>query len=451
MSCTTKSVLRLEKYRSVTGKGDFLATALDLKKQTKLYGNNSKFLYYMDIGVLYHYAGEYDSSTAYLLQASKIYDDLFAHSVTNEAASLLVNDNVRPYRSKPYELTFLHQLLQFNYLSVNQPDEALVEARSTQLMFNEWERKNAKDNRYFTDGMFHYITSLIYDEQGQTDDAMISLYKAVQAYQQGPVALPKAVSDQAYSLLQKNNRTTDIDRLKIAAPSSKTDIENDQTEIVVIGFAGIGPALIENEWWGDWIKGGILVLHHSTSDGKEETMAFPAPDLPGSGKSPSTVFIKVALPALKTYSSETSHFSVEGAPGISPVSTYVIGNLDQQAEKQLEDAKGSLFARTIIRVVTHTLAAQEAKKKMATNSPFANLLIGLGTDVLSSQLEKADTRCCFFIPKTVQVARIPVKPGNYSITVSARNSGGAVLSTKTFPNLDVKAHKKKFVVYCSFR
>jgi uncharacterized protein len=462
MSCTTRSMLRFEKFRSVTEKGDFLSTVIDLKKQPKLYGKNGRFLYNMDIGMLYHFAGMYDSSTAYLLKASKIYDDLFTRSVTNEAASILINDNVRPYRSKPYEITLLHQVLQFNYLSMNLTDEALVEARATQLLFNEWERKNAKDNRYFTDGMFHYVTSMAYDQEGQTDDAMISLFKAVQAYQQGPVALPPAVSDQAFSLFQKNNRAADIDRLKIrpvsVKPGSLFAIENEQTEIVVVGYAGKGPVLVENEWWGDWVKGGVLILHHKASDGRDETMVIPAP-IPvdgdsrhnGKSKEAATVFVKVAVPDLKTYSSQTSYFTVEEEPGIRSLPTYIVGNLNQQAGKQLEDAKGSIVARTVARVVTRTIAAQEAKKQMATDSPIANLLISLGTDLLSSQLEKADTRCCFFIPQTVQIARIPVKPGIHTVTVSARDNGGAILSSRTFADIEVKPHKKKFVFYCSFR
>jgi hypothetical protein len=88
---------------------------------------------------------------------------------------------------------------------------------------------------------------------------------------------------------------------------------------------------------------------------------------------------------------------------------------------------------------------------MATNSDIANLLISIGTDIVSSQLEKADTRCCFFIPKSVQIARIPVKPGKHTVTVYARDGAGAVLSSKTFTDIEVKPHKKKFVFYCSFR
>ena len=62
----------------------------------KLYGKKNLFLYHMDIGALYHYAGVYDSSTNHLLQAADIFDDLFARSITNEAAAIMTNDNIRP-------------------------------------------------------------------------------------------------------------------------------------------------------------------------------------------------------------------------------------------------------------------------------------------------------------------------------------------------------------------
>ncbi len=459
-------MLRFEKFKNVTEKGDYLSTINDIREKPNIYGKNSLFLYNMDIGMLYHYAGVYDSSTTYLLKAAQMYDDLFTRSVTNEAASILINDNVRPYRSKPYEITLLHQVLQFNYLSQQQSDEALVEARSVQLFFNEWERKNEKSNRYFTDGMFHYVTSMVYDEQGQTDDAMISLFKAVQAYQLGPVTLPRAVSDYAYCMFQKNSRTMDIDRLKLRPIGGKTTMsavktENEQTEIVFIGYAGKGPALIENEWWGNWIKDGLLVLHHSASDGRQETMTLPAPSAVDNGKhqshdggktkSGTTLFIKVALPKVKTYSSQTAYFTIDAGTGLAPAATYTIQDFDQQMEKQLQDAQPSIALRTIARVVTRTIAAQQAKKKMETESPIANLLINLGTDILSSQLEKADTRCCFFIPKTVQIARMSVPPGEHSIVVSAHDNRGKVLSSKTFDGIMVKPKKKAFVFYSSFK
>jgi uncharacterized protein len=461
--CATKSTLRLERYHDAVRQGNFLPVAEDIKNRTDLYGQTNRFLYYTDLGMLYHYAAAYDSSTAYLLRAAAVYDELYTRSLSREAASLLVNDNVRPYRSKPYEIVWVHQVCQLNYLAQHQGDEALVEARATQLLFDQWQRQNQADNHYFTDGMFHYFTSIAYDQANQTDDAMISLFDAVRAFQLGPVALPPSLGTDAGCLLEKNGRAEDRDKLHLKpciegdGPSGPA---NGQTEIIVVGYAGKGPALVEEEWWGDWVRDGLLVLHHSIGEGQTETMSLPAPALPEEPdrdhghrektKSGTTVFIKIALPRLETYPSQTAYFTVEGAGAGSPQKTMVVNNFNLQAAKQLDDARTSIMARTVIRTVLRTLAAQEAKEKMRTDSPIANLLLNLTTDVVTSQMEKADTRLCFFIPQTVQIARLAVEPGTHHITVIARDQAGNPLTERTFDHIQVEQGKKEFVFISSF-
>jgi len=175
-SCTTKAAKRQKEFGKTVDDGDYLAVIDNIKANgKKLYGETNAFLYNMDIGVLYHYSGLYDSSNVYLMKASEIYDDLFAKSVTNEAAAVLTNDNVRPYRAKPYELVFMHQITAFNFMQAGKFDEALVETRKVQLYFDEWERTVAKAKKYHTDGMFHLFSSLAYERTGEESNSLISL------------------------------------------------------------------------------------------------------------------------------------------------------------------------------------------------------------------------------------------------------------------------------------
>ncbi|MBN1575347.1 MAG: hypothetical protein JW913_02265 [Chitinispirillaceae bacterium] len=463
-SCTTRSARRFERLSNSTLANDFHPAIESIKKHPNLYGKNSLFLYHMDIGALYHYAGDFDSSTGHLLKAADVFDRLFARSVTNEAAAIMTNDNIRPYRSRPYELVMLHQFLACNYLAVGNVDDALVETRRVQLFFNEWNRKNKSDLKYDSDGMFHYLSSISYDAAGETSDAMISLFHAVKAFQAGPVPLPAPLRDRAYYMFQINDRENDnqLLQLKPELPRDKiTGLANGVTEIIFIGYAGRGPVIEEKSWWGTWVKDGLLVVHHTGPDGEQETITLPAPPLPaeemkkaekgGKTESGTTFHIKFALPEVRTIPSLTKEFTVRCSGRARPATSIVINDLDRQAIKNLEDTRGTTLARTVVRVVLRTIAAQTAKKQMQTESAAANLLLNIGTDLLADQLEKADTRSCFLLPKTVQIVRLPVKPGIYSVDVEAREANGSVISSKSFTDIAIRAREKKFVFYPSFR
>ncbi|MCX7727110.1 MAG: hypothetical protein N2053_09715 [Chitinispirillaceae bacterium] len=464
-SCTTRSFLRLQKLSDATQKGDFLSSVDFIKKNYKeLYGKTNEFLYFMDIGTLYHYAEMYDSSTLYLHKAADVFDQLFVRSVTNEAAALMVNDNVRPYRSKPYELVMLHQFLALNYLATGKIEDALVETRRLQLFFDELQRKNKNDLKYDSDAMFHYISSIAYDGADESSDAMISLYHAIESFKKGPVPLPPPIKNWAYYMFILNGREEDNKLLGIKSDLPKDQIkgiENRATEIVFIGYAGSGPYLDEEVWWGTWIKDGLLVLNHTGADGREQTITLPAPPLPaaeimkaekrGKTVAGTTFHIKVALPVVKTKKSITKDFEIKCSCDPNPITTVVINDLDKQAIKYMEDSKNSIIARTVVRVLLRTLAAEKTKEQLMTSSVAANLLLNIGTDLLTDQLEKADTRTCFLLPKKVHIARIPVEAGTYTLEVAARGVDGSVIGSKRFENITVKKNEKKFVFYSSFR
>lgn len=463
-SCVGKSSIRLEKFANVTMDNDFLPAIEQIKKNPKLYGKANQLLFNMDIGVLYHYAANYDSSTHYLQKTVDIYDQLYARSITNEGAAFLINDNVRPYRSKPFELVLVHQLLALNYLAQNNVDDALVETRRTQLRFDEWERKAKGEDSYHSDGMFHYLSSISYDAKNETDNAMISLFKSIQAFQNGPVQLPAQIKDYAYYMFENNNRQADNTLLKItpALPKEKVPgLVNGQTEIIVIAYAGRGPALGENVWWGTYVKDGLLILHSRKSDGSVETMSLPAPGLPEKElakaengkktKSGTTFHIKVALPGLRKFRSETEGFSVFCKGAGAPVKTYVVNDIERQTELFLENTRPSTIARSVIRVVLRTIAAQKAKEEIRTDDAVANLILNFGTDILTDQIEKADIRTCFFTPKTIQIARIPVNEGIHSVRIAGLGKSDNVLNEKEFDKVTVVKGEKKILFYESFR
>lgn len=459
-SCAGRTALRMEKLNDVVLKGDYTGAIEEIKKNPKIYGKTNSFLYYMDIGVLFHYAGIYDSSIVYLQKAADIHHELFARSLTNEAAAILVNDLVRPYRSKPYEIVLLHQMLALNYLVQGKTDEALVETRKVQLLLEEWDRKDKSETKYSSDAMFHLLSSLAYDAAGEFDNAAISLFKSIQAFQSGPLELPPRLKDYAYYQLLLNDRAADVDLLNLKAdlPESEiVELGKNKSEIVIIGYAGKGPSLDENIWSGTYVKDGYLVLNHTAADGAVQTISTLAPPLPETEKngektsSGTTFHIKFALPVMRASPSITGSFSVRCSGTDQIFNSIVINDLEKQLQKYLQDTRGATVSRTAVRVVLRTIASQRAKARMQTESPVANLLLNIGTDVLTDQMERADTRSCFLIPQTIHIVRIPVSPGTYTLDVAAHNNSGAVINSRQFTNITVKAREKKYLIYSSFK
>ncbi|MDG5816703.1 hypothetical protein QA601_16520 [Chitinispirillales bacterium ANBcel5] len=461
ISCAGRSALRQEKINKTVTSGDFLSAVSMIKDNDNLYGRNEQFLYYFDIGVLYHYAGLFDSSTTYLMKAADVHDQLFARSITNEAAAIMTNDNMRPYRSKRYELVMLHLFTALNFKAQGRIDEALVESRRMQLHFDEWQRTDSRGRRYTSDGLFHLITSFAYQQVGESSNSLISLYKAVQAYQRGPVKLPPEVKGYAYNRFVRNDRADDTARLNISAPGQNTWPERRGSEIVLISYAGRGPVLKETAWSGTYIKDGLLVINHKGPDGKNETISMHAPPLPASeyekaneGKptrSGTTFHVKFALPTVKTFPSRTNNFSVLLEESGKRFNSVMVNDLDATTESYLQENLNTIVARTAVRVVLRTIAAERAKARVRTENPLANLMINLGTDVLSSQMERADVRGASVTPKTVHMTRIPVEPGVHNLVIDAHDRNGNVIEKKRFEDIAVRRGQKKYLFHHSFK
>jgi len=462
--CADRSLQRFERISKAASNNEYGKAADEVRKNKKTYGSENALLFHMDLGVLYHYSGQYDSSIAELSQAVKIEDDLFAKSVSNEALSFLTNDNTRPYRGKAYEIVLLHEFLAFDYLALGKYDDALVEAKQAQLYLEATKRKAGKDakNAYVDDGMFRYLSAIIYQLQNQKDDAAISMYQAVKAYKNVTpgLSMPTSVGMQAATLLKASDRQEDLKELGLTT-TPLAEKADGGSEIIFVGQAGRSPTLGQRVYWGTYEKDGVLVIHYNNAKGEEVTTVLPAPGLPASEvskasrgrktRSGTTFHIKFALPSSKAVASQTDFFTLAGEASPNPVRTEALTDLDPLLNQYLEEFHSSMLTRTVIRVVLRTFAAEETKSAVSGSNPLLNLFLNIGTDVLADQLEQADTRNWFLLPRTVQMARIPVKPGIHSFTVEAHSTNGQALASKAFDGISVKPGEKKFVFYTSLK
>ena len=419
-ACANKSITRYEALAPTFENKGCEETIAQVKKQQKdLYGEKSEFLYYFDLGVLYHYNGDYKESAKNFDKADKIYEDLYTRSVTNEAAAIITNDNIRPYRARPFEVLVLHELQILNYLAQKDIDGAMIEVnRAQKAMAALYQKDKDKTN---DNGFLRYLIAIVYEMAGQPDDAAIAYYKTVKAYQENILNLPKEVRQFIVESLRRTEREDDINALGLnnAMETPKAQAVFDQgQEIIVLGYAGHGPILNELRLSGTYVNGGLLSL--SYKDGKTGQMQTTTVDaMPVAGASNVETFhISFALPEAYSFNSKVHHFnvSVDGKSGIRPEKVMA---LDKELEMNLKDDFTATMTRTAIRVI--------------------------GTDVAQMQMEKADLRIALFLPNSFQMTRIPVEPGSHEVTVAAESENGGKVKVFNYGKVNVKKGEKKFI------
>ena len=461
LSCSL-SLQRIDLLSQATSQGSFLKAAADIKKNETLYGSNDRLLYFMDQGLLFHYAGDYQSSLENLEKAEDVVAELYARSVTNETASLLINDLVRPYRGRRHERVLLHQFIAFNYMANNQYDEALVETRKVQLVFDAFSSDSELAHKYQDDGMSHYISSIVYETQQETDNSLISIFKSVSAYQKSPLKLPDDVNNLAYYRFKRDGREEDIRLLNLAPTTSQDEVEglnSKDGEIIFIGYAGKSPVIKEAIFSGTYVVGGFISGTYRKAGGEPVRIILPAPPLPASEreklknkektKAGTTFHLKLALPEAVRRPSETKSFRILLDSGQQSHNSMVLTDTDLLIKQDIDSNRTSDLTRAAIRVVLRMLTTKYAKDELEKETPLENILISTGIDLLADQLERADTRLCFILPKTIQLARIPVKPAKHRIEVFALNSSGNVIGKKVWENVIVRQGEKKFLFYPS--
>lgn len=443
--CANPGRDRVEAFRDRLSQGDLVGSLEQVRASRALYGENSAFLYHMDLGVLHHYQGAWDSSIAHLARAEQIAEDLYTRSVTNEAGALVTNDNLRPYRPREYERVALAQFQLLNYLAKGDLDGGLVEARRGILLLDRLRERDSGD--YRDDGALHYLHSLVFQAARERDNSLISLRRSLLAYARGKVPLPDEVRQVATLRLRQDGRGKVFDEAGIVPATSDAlarRLEDSPSEIVLVTYRGRTPEIGQTRAWGEWVKGGLFAWHWSDPrTGRDYTDAIPAPPLAG-GVSGRTLHVNFTLPVLKETDSRVAALRVRARDtSWAPV---VLSDTRILLQQSLDEHHAGTVARTIVRVAARTVAAQKLKEAVQTGNPFLDLLANLGLDFAQGEIEQSDLRQCIWLPREISVTRIPVPPGTHALVVEAADRTGKVVGERILGDLETSERGKRFAV-----
>jgi hypothetical protein len=165
------------------------------KEKRSLYTGRDTVLYYLDKGMLAHYAGLYKDSSDLLESGERAIEAAFTKSITQEIGTYLVNDTTRDYDGEDYEDIYTNTFNALNYYHQDELEDAMVEIRrmSNKLQYlsakygaiiSNLQQKALEEqtaippdenapSQFSDSALARYIGMLFYRGAGRWDDARI--------------------------------------------------------------------------------------------------------------------------------------------------------------------------------------------------------------------------------------------------------------------------------------
>lgn len=333
----------------------------------------------------------------------------------DNVTAIISNDNATRYDIPYYEQSMLHSYQALNYLSQSDLSGALVEIRRANIVQNKALQANQKElydsqqsmaskginpsdlaNNYpvmnnvigevkngFQNAYTFYLSGILYEAAGQSNDAYIDYKKALEIYPNN-ITLQKDV----WRLATQLAMTSDISLFKSRfarsiSESNQKDKPNEQSKMGQL----------------------VILIEQGIIASKQETSI----NLPIFTSHNDIRFYSLALPSYQNRLAQYSGLSLNYQG--QTYQSHEIVRLQSLAAKQLQDSMPTIVTRQIIRLVAKEEIRQQFSRKIGD---IGNILASL-YNVAS---EKADTRSWSTLPDSIHILRLTLSPGKHDIDVN---------------------------------
>lgn len=418
----------------------------------KFYGGNDLLLYYLDQGYLSHIGADYSKSNLMLQEARKLAKDYFTKSISREASTFLISDNMRPYYGETFEQALTYVFSALNYVFLNKGEDSLVEARAADDFLKLLQTDYGYKDTYNKDAFVRYLMGLVYENEGETNDAFISYRQALYAYndlqKSMSVAIPQELFNSAMDTaakLQFNSEQEELSKdFSALAENYKIDTAaKNNGEIVVIHYNGLVPHKIDNILEIAFNKAWGYVDSVKTEGEAAESVSTAGTAIRAIAANQQIV---AAFPQYVPTSYTITSSIIELEDKSKP--TEVVEDIGKIAVKSLNDRIGRIYAKTFARA-----AVKYALSRAAVNNIQEKSENSIGAFILSSTVkvaaaltEKADKRCWQVLPDTIRMARFTVREGVHDLKINYYNRNGSKTAEEEITDIAVKKGKKTFVL-----
>jgi len=431
MKTSQKQYKNIEKYLN-TNQIDSLITRIETSKY-KYYKEKDKVLFYLDIGMLYHYSGNYRVSNQYLEKAERGIEDLYTKSVSKGALSLILNDNALDYFGEDYEDIYINVFKALNYINLNDYEDADVEIRKINNKLNRLEDKyssvasqlNKSSDRKFSIqygsnpfsncAMGRYLSFLMYRKDGLENDAQIDLRKLIAAF----------------------NSQVKIYDFPIPNIDEQANFTDENTKLVVLCCTGKSPIKKENKLIVETQKGYLSIRGEGNYNFSDRINMDVEEGF----------HIKFSFPEIYQQNSEIDFIKV--LIDNKPYRLMKIEDIGNVAVATFEIKKPVIYGKTLTRALVKGLGsnifkkwvkdkAKEEEKKQKEKSgddDLVTFLFEVGTDIANwavdsavDATENADLRISRFFPDAIYISEADVTPGTHTVRIQFYDNYGRLLN-----------------------
>jgi len=215
----------VRKGLDLTQQGQYKEAAAVFEKSLDPKGDD-RLLYYTELGMVYHLAGDYEKSNRLLETAERISEDLYTQRVSDMLTTAMSNPRQGPYRAANFERVFINYYKALNYLMLAHGhaegklrekalEGARVESRRIDMILSDIEAQKGnyqeqadKEKSMFSklmrifdkltgeiidrnkivyrnDAFGHYLAGMIYEQYREYDDARVAYQKSASLYENG--------------------------------------------------------------------------------------------------------------------------------------------------------------------------------------------------------------------------------------------------------------------------
>jgi tetratricopeptide (TPR) repeat protein len=318
-----------------------------------------------------------------------------SRNAAHEIGKYLFSDNTGPYKAPPYEKLLVNTENMVNYLARGDLNGARIEARRLTVM--QTYLSEHKDPAESLNGPGSYLAGFTFEKSGQADEAL-RYYDEALAY-----GSYRTLAEPVHRLMAKGSVSSPRLREIASTVTGDSGADDDGEILVVVSFGRVPPKIAKR------VPIGLALTF--AADALSPNDVDQANRLAAQGLVTWVNYPELGHPHgaydIPEFALDRQRQTLEGMIAI-----------DREAHRAWEDAKGTVVAAAITRMITRIVAGEAVRQ--TTSDGVVGALLSLGVQATLTATDTPDTRSWQTLPARIAFGRARVRPGRHEVVLMSR-------------------------------